>query len=73
VHRIEDQPEHHEAPGAWDWDEAARRRRDAAAARAADRFLDTATAREEECWRCEVASASTEVGLCAVCLDDLRR
>jgi hypothetical protein len=71
VRRIEDRPEHHEAPGAWEWDEQERRRRDARASRAADRFLD-ASAVAEDCWRCEAASSTSRVGLCETCLADLR-
>ena len=70
--RIEDRPEHHEAPGAWAWDRRARRRRDAAASSAAQRFLQAAGTAEDECWRCEVAAAAGSLGLCQACLDHLR-
>ena len=70
LHRIVDRPEHHEAPGAYDWDRPARRRRDAAASDAARRFLDGGA--DETCWRCEVAAPAGSLGLCQPCLDDLR-
>lgn len=71
VHRIVDRPEDHEAPGAWEWDRSARQQLDDAASRAARRFLEVEHA-AEECWRCEVADASSRVGLCGQCLDELR-
>ena len=71
VRRIVDRPEDHEAPGAWDWGPAARRRRDADAAFAAHRFLAEA-AGVDGCWRCEVAAAAGSLGLCPPCLDELR-
>jgi hypothetical protein len=69
--RIVDRPEDHEAPGAWDWDPEARRRRDAAADAAARRFLLSGTT-EEECWRCEAVPAAGRLGLCAPCHAELR-
>ncbi len=70
LHRIVDRPEHHEAPGAFDWDRRARRRRDAAASDAARRFLHAGG--DDDCWRCEAAPAAGRLGLCPPCLDDLR-
>ena len=72
VLRIVDRPEHHEAPGACDWDGGARRRRDATAVHAARRFLRSGEAAGEECWRCEAAEADSPLGLCRSCRDELR-
>ena len=72
VHRIVDRPEDHEAPGAWDWDRTARRRRDVAALHAARLFLGHEGSADDDCWRCEVAPSAASVGLCAPCLAELR-
>lgn len=72
VRRIVDRPEHHDAPGAWDWAEAERRRRDTLASHAARRFLDSEPVAPEDCWRCEAAAAAEPIGLCSACLDELR-
>ena len=71
VHRIVDRPEHHEAPGAWEWERTARQQLDAAASQAATRFLEV-EAQAEQCWRCEAAVAAGALGLCAPCLEELR-
>lgn len=71
LHRIVDRPEGHDAPGAWSWDEKARRRRDAAARHAAGRFLDGGH-EGDDCWRCEAAVAVGALGLCRPCLDELQ-
>ena len=72
VHRIVDRPEHHEAPGAWEWDRSSRQQRDAVASRAARRFLEVEPTAGEGCWRCEAAPAASPVGLCTPCLTELR-
>lgn len=70
--RIVDRPEHHEAPGAWEWDGSARQQRDHVASQAARRFLEVEQAADEDCWRCEAALAASPVGLCEPCLTELR-
>lgn len=68
--RIVDRPEHHEAPGAFDWD--TRRQRDAEAEQAAERFLAATALGDQACWRCEAVAAAGPLGLCPPCHDALR-